>query len=240
MNVIKFLFRCYCLFNGFWVKPLTERSELKAAFDLKNQVNQELTGLEPLAAEEEFVYPEGIARLVGVYTREKLIGTMYLMDLTKVESIASKLYADATFTHSPETTYEIKSFVVDTRYQHGVGRLFNILMFYAVLFTQETNRTTWLVITSNKFYDKVKRKSGLKTQLISDQYQHVADDTPQSRYSYNYIKDGLIKDYSCYYIYIPKKMLVEYTLNYFKLTISVLLKKIKPFPSINHLRKTSR
>ena len=82
----------------------------------------------------------------------------------------------------------------DECFQHGIGGVFNVLMFYAMFFTEKTRRDKWLVVTSNTFYDKIKKRSGLPTTFISNEYHYVEDDTTQSRYCYNYGKEGILKE----------------------------------------------
>ena len=144
MNLIKFLVKSYSFFHGFKVKILENKQDLKAAFDLKNRVNQDLTRLAAVPEEDDLIYPKGIARVFGFYKKEQLIGTIQLMDLTQIVPYASKMYANATLDYNPKTTYEIKSFVVDTKYQHGVGGVFNFLLYYSIVFTQQTNRDKWV------------------------------------------------------------------------------------------------
>jgi hypothetical protein len=216
----------YCLLNGFQVKKLSSRSELKAAFDLKNRVNQAQSGLKAVPEADEFIYPKGLALILGVYRKGKLIGSIQLMDLTQIEPYTSKVYAKANLDYQPSTTYEVKSFVVDTPFQHGIGGVFNILVFYAIFFTEKTQRNKWLVVTSNVFYEKIKKRSGLPTTFISDEYQYIEDDTTQSRYCRNYGKEGILKDYSCYYIHIPKGLLIQLTFKFFRMSFQKTMQKI--------------
>ena len=229
MDLIKFLVESYCLFHGFKVKILESKQDLKAAFDLKNRVNQYLTGLAPVPEEEALIYPKGIARVLGLYKKGQLIGTIQLMDLTQIIPYASKMYANAILDYNPKTTYEVKSFVVDTQYQHGVGGVFNLLLYYSILFTQQTNRDKWLVVTSNSFYEKLKKRSGLPSMFISDDYCYLKDDSPQSRYSANYAEKEYLKDYTCYYIKIPQGVLEKLAFKFFRMSITKSLKKLNPF-----------
>lgn len=219
----------YCLFNGFKVKVLKEKQDLKTAFDLKNRVNQHSTGLPAVPSEEEFVYPKGVAHILGIYKKGELVGSIQLMDLTQIASYASKSFGKATLDYNPQRTYEVKSFVVDTTHQHGVGGVFNILLFYSLLFTEQTNRDKWLVVTSNAFYEKIKKRSGLPSEFIAQGVSYLADDTTQSRYFYNYIQQGNLEDFTCYYIHIPKGILLKLTFKFFRMSFFKTLKKLNPF-----------
>lgn len=233
-NWVKWLMQCYCFINGFKVKELKSKSEFKVAFDLKNKVNQALSGLKPLPANDEFVYPKGAAYALGVFKKKQLIGTIQLSDLTQVEPLTAKLFPKVTY--QPESTYEVKSFVVDTSFQKNIGAAFNILVFYCIAFSNRTNRDKWLVITSNTFYKKIKKRSGLETELLGDQYEHIEDNTFQSRYSKNYVENGQAENLCCYYILIPKGVIKELTLKFLKNAMVKTVKKLNvptfTFPSI--------
>jgi hypothetical protein len=226
MNWVKIFVNIYCYLNGFLVKKLTTKSELKVAFDLKNEVNQKVSGLKPLPEKEEFMYPEGLAVTFGLFAKEQLIGTIQLMDLTQIESYTSKVYAKITFDYEPQETYEIKSFVVDPSYQHGIGSVFNMLIYYCIVFTQETKRKQWLVVTRNTFYEKIKKRSGLPTTFIADECHYLEDDTIQSKYFRNYEKDNVLKGCTCYYIHIPKRILSNLAVKFIKMLIIKTFKKL--------------
>lgn len=231
MNFIKVIMDIYCLMQGFQVKNLTTKSELKAAFDLKNRINQELSGLPPLPEDEDFIYPEGVAYVIGVFHKKQLIGTISLMDLTKIDCYTQKAFANAPLNYEPTKTYEIKSFVVDKNYQHGIGGVFNVLIFNALYLTEKSKRNNWLVLTSNVFYEKIKKRSGLPTEFISDSCAYVIDDSVQSRYLQNYMNLDLFQHYTCYYIKVPKGILAGLTFKFIRMSITKSLKRIFPsFP----------
>lgn len=219
----------YCLIQGFQVKKLTTRSELKTAFDLKNKVNKNLTGLEAVPKEEEFVYPKGIAHIIGVFKKGQLVGSIQLLDLTKIQSYTSKIYANTKLDYNPVTTYEVKSFVVDNEFQHGIGGVFNVLVFYAIYYSEISNIDKWLVATSTKFYEKIKKRSGLPTSLISQEYSYLEDNTTQSRYFRNYAAQDHLKDCTCYYIHIPKGILIGLTFKFLRISTFKTLRRILPF-----------
>ena len=238
MNWIKILITIYCYFNGFKIKQLNTKEELKAAFDLKNRVNQSLSGLKPLTEEDEFIYPKGLAAAFGLFIKGQLVGTIQLMDLAQIVPYTSKMYVNAALDYKPEETYEVKSFVVDHSYQHGIGGAFNTLIYYAIALTQKTNRNQWLVVTSNTFYEKIKKRSGLPTTFISNEYHYLEDDSTQSRYCRNYGKEGMLKDYTCYYIHIPRGILSKLTLKFLRTAIAKTLRLLNdsiPLPKL--LRK---
>jgi hypothetical protein len=238
MKWIKAIMDIYCLIQGFQVKKLTTKKELKTAFDLKNRINQSLSDLPPLAEKDEFIYPEGLAYTIGVFHKKQLIGTISLMDLTQTDCYTAKAYANATLDYEPQKTYEVKSFVVDTNYQHGIGGVFNVLIFYAIFFSERSRRNQWLVLTSNIFYKKIKQRSGLPTELISDSCSYVIDNSVQSRYLQNYMKLDLFQDYTCYYIKIPKGILMRLTFKFLRMSVMKSLKRIPLFSSFQK-RKTA-
>jgi hypothetical protein len=233
MKWIKAIMELYCLFQGFQVKKLTTKKELKTAFDLKNKVNKNLTGLAAVPQEDEFVYPKGIAHFIGVFKKGQLIGSIQLLDLTQIQSYTSKIYANANananLDYNPQTTYEVKSFVVDNEFQHGIGGVFNVLVFYAIYYSEISNIDKWLVVTSTKFYEKIKKRSGLPSSLISQKYHYEKDNTPQSRYFRNYIEQDHLKDCTCYYIHIPKGILIGLTFKFLKISMLKTLKRVNPF-----------
>lgn len=203
MSFTKVIMSFYCLINGFQVKELTTKQELKASFDLKNKINQELYGLPSLPEEDEFIYPEGGAYFLGIYKKREMIGCVHLMDLSKIDAYVSKLFANATFDYHPQTTYEIKSLAVDIKHQDAAGTVYKVLMYYSMLHTIKMNRNRWVVVTRESFYQLI-RRSGLKTEMISKTCAVKKDDTPQSRYYQNYDGMGILEGVCSYYIEIPK------------------------------------
>lgn len=130
MNDTRLLMNIYCFINGFKVKELKTKSELKAAFDLKNKVNYIQSGLPLLAPKDDFIYPKGRAYILGLFKNKRLIGSIQLLDLTIIAPYAFKLYPNANLDYNPETTYEVKSFVVDTSYQKNIRQVDNLCCYY--------------------------------------------------------------------------------------------------------------
>lgn len=227
MNWVKILVQCYCFVKGFRIRELKTRSEIKAAFDLKNKVNYDVSQLPPLPAKEDFVYPEGAAYILGAFKNKQLIGAIQLLDLTQIDAYSSKVYQKP-LDFNPETTYEVKGFVVDRAFQKNINAIFNFLVYYSILFSGKTNRDKWIVVTSKVFYDKIKRRSGLETELIAVQYRYIKDDSTQSKYFKNYIDSGQINALCCYYIKMPKDGKMSHLgARFFTIAALKTLKKVK-------------
>ena len=227
MKWTDFFIKIYCLINGFKIKKLTTREELLASFHLKNKVNSSIYGLSPWEEKEEFIQPQGIGSVIGIYKKGQLIGSIHLMDLSQIASYASKIFTKATFDYNPEETYEIKSFVVDTDYQKNIGAAFNILIYYSIRFTENTGRNNWLVATRDTFYEKIKRRSGLPTEFISNDNHYINDGSPQARYFQNYDIIGGLDNTCSYYINIPKGIIEQLTLKFLRMAIIKTLNRFR-------------
>ena len=217
----------YCLLHRFKTKELTKREELIASFHLKNKINHRVYGLPNWEEKEAFINPEGVAYLLGIYKKGRLIGSIHLMNLSKITSYASKIFTKATFDYQPEKTYEIKSFVVDTEYQKNIGATFNILIYYAIRFTEKTGRNNWLVATRNTFYEKIKRRSGLPTEFISNKNNYINDGSPQAQYFQNYEAIGGLENTCSYYINIPKGIIQRLAMKFLRIATVKTLNKLK-------------
>ena len=230
----------YCSLHGFKAKELTTREELMASFYLKNKINHRVYGLPHWEEKEEFIHPEGVAYLLGIYKKGQLIGSIHLMDLSRIASYASKVFTNATFDYQPKKTYEIKSFVVDTEYQKNIGAAFNILIYYAIRFTEKTGRNNWLVATRDTFYEKIKRRSGLPTEFISNENNYINDGSEQAQYFQNYEAIGGLENTCSYYINIPKGIIQRLAVKFLKIAAVKTLSKLRAIVLLpKFLQKTS-
>lgn len=230
--------QCYCLIKGFSIRKLQTNSEIKAAFDLKNKVNYDVYQLPPLPQTEGFVYPKGAAYILGAFKGERLIGSIQLLDLTQTAAYSSKVYPNHV-DYNRQTTYEVKGFVIDQEFQKNAGVIFNFLVYYSIIFSNQTNRDKWIVVTNKVFYDKIKRRSGLATEFISDEYTYVEDESTQSQYFKNYVESGQINDLCCYYIEMPTSKAVSRLMaRFIRIAAMKIVKKLKGDIFSSNPRKT--
>lgn len=215
----------YCLINGFKVKNLTTREELLASFHLKNKVNHSLYGLPPWEAKEQFIHPAGVACIIGIYKKDQLIGSIHLMDLSKIDSYTSKIFSTATLDYNPKKTYEIKSFIVDKDFQTNIGVAFNMLIYYSIRHTEKTGRNNWLVSTRDTFYHKIQKKSGLPTKFISADSNYINDGTAQARYFQNYASVNGLENTCCFYINIPKRIVGRLAIKFIRIITKKTIKR---------------
>ena len=231
------LLQLFCLYKGYTIKELKDEKALKASFDLKNRVHQELYGLPPLPENDEFVYPYGGAYFLGIYKNQEMIGCVHLMDLSMIEAYVSKLYDHVDFDYNGQTTYEIKSLVVDLNHQDAMGTVYKILIYYCMLHTIKMNRHRWVVVTRDTFYQLIKR-SGLKTELISTTCQVKKDDTPQSRYYQNYDGMDILEGVCSYYIDIPRNATTIQMKKFFRRRFRKSVKRFRKYTQFEYLRCT--
>ena len=224
MKWTDFFMKIYCLINGFKIKKLTTREELLASFHLKNKVNSSIYGLPPWEEKEEFIKPQGIGSIIGIYKKGQLIGSIHLMDLSNIESYSSKIFTTTSLNYNPKKTYEIKSFIVDKDFQTNIGVAFNMLIYYSIRFTEKTGRNKWLVSTRDTFYHKIKQKSGLPTTFISANSNYVNDGTTQAEYFKNYAAINGLENTCCYYIHIPKGISGTLTLKFIRIVTTKTVK----------------
>lgn len=214
--VITFLLKAICKMKGLQLFKAVSYEDLVAADTFRQNIYNQYFAMEYLPITQELIAPPGLVSCWCLRKRDKIVGTVALIDLTKAKSFAASVFDNSQLEYDHSRTYEFTRLTLDRKYQRSDHLYFLLLVYACYRDTVKNGRTHWLACSHKRVMRQI-HHFGSKTEVIADNAKFSTDGSYQAQYWSNLILDAkTLSDYRAYLIQCDKNLLSTAVKRYIK------------------------